>query len=55
MTARAAVRAHEAVGEDAAMQVIAKLVLHVPRESSVVGFARVGEERREMLANDVVE
>jgi hypothetical protein len=50
-----AVRADEALGEDAATQVVAKLVLHVPRKRSVIGFARVGEECCEVLANEVVE
>ena len=55
VAARVAVSAHESVGQDAAAQVAAKLLLHVARQRGLVSLAGVGEERLEMVAHDGVE
>ncbi len=55
VTARIAVRAHEAVSEDTAAEIVAKLGFNVARERCAVALARMGEERLEVLAHERVE
>ena len=55
MSAVVAVCASESVRENPALQIRAKLVLHILGKATLVMFVRVGKKAREVLAHDPVE